>query len=672
MSSKLDNPQIFQEKFSKYLERDLAPEDILGIREASTNLVDKMKKDENDVGLLYGRVQSGKTSGMIMSIATAIDNKFRFFIVLTSDNVSLFEQTLGRIKSGLQNVFVIGSREVRDTAAIRNRCKEAINRSGLVIVSTKNARILGRLKDFINKLDIQDLTAVVFDDEADFGSLNSKVNKSEVSVIHNLIVDLRSRFQNAKYIQVTATPQAILLQRPGDQFKPKFVVTIAPGKGYVGGKELYNLDDPAVVRNIHRIIDDEEVDRIVSEESYEDKEFSEIPDGIKRAFGTFLVGASMKHLSDREEDKFSMLCHVSSRKSPHKSVYNLVHRLIILISGALSNEEGDEAQAVMQCLKEAYDDLIQTCSNPASFEDVIEVIKENAVAASVQIVISGGEGEDPTYDSLFNILIGGERLSRGLTIKKLLLFYYGRGTGAPKIDTKLQHSRIYGYRKQVVDAIRIFSTHELLDIFYDSYLSDDDEWNYFRDGGYERNAPVILSLGRSRRLRATRRDVVPMEYLISYYPGKAYFMNAAIPSNVKEIDDLLHEFKEEPQYQLSNYDFLKRVIKLTASENTRQRWNFDAVVQALVRLEASGVVPYIAVRRDRDIERGYRAVLDSKDNGIRADNGVILFMYRLLGNGKGWDGKPLWVPVIRFPETSKAFYFTTHEPIEDDGLDDNL
>ena len=38
-------------------------------------------------GLILGRIQAGKTMGIISTIALAADNGYRMFIVLTSDNV---------------------------------------------------------------------------------------------------------------------------------------------------------------------------------------------------------------------------------------------------------------------------------------------------------------------------------------------------------------------------------------------------------------------------------------------------------------------------------------------------------------------------------------------------------------------------------------------------------
>src|SRR5205809_2551809 len=53
---------------------------------------------ECPTGLLYGRVQSGKTAAMIVTTALAIDNGFRIIVVLTSNNLELVKQTAKRFE----------------------------------------------------------------------------------------------------------------------------------------------------------------------------------------------------------------------------------------------------------------------------------------------------------------------------------------------------------------------------------------------------------------------------------------------------------------------------------------------------------------------------------------------------------------------------------------------
>jgi hypothetical protein len=57
-------------------------------------------------GLVYGRIQSGKTRAMIASSALAFDNGFRVVIVLTSNINDLVTQTHFDFASGLPDVML--------------------------------------------------------------------------------------------------------------------------------------------------------------------------------------------------------------------------------------------------------------------------------------------------------------------------------------------------------------------------------------------------------------------------------------------------------------------------------------------------------------------------------------------------------------------------------------
>ena len=49
-------------------------------------------------------------------------------------------------------------------------------------------------------------------------------------------------------------------------------------------------------------------------------------------------------------------------------------------------------------------------------------------------------------DVLANIYIGGQSLDRGITMQRLIGFYYGRNPRSAQMDTTLQHARLYGAR----------------------------------------------------------------------------------------------------------------------------------------------------------------------------------------------------------------------------------
>ncbi len=662
-----------EESFASTL-TNLDPDEVDKVRKAAEKVVGYLARPGDDVGLLYGKVQSGKTNGTIMSIARANDFNFRFFVVLTSDNVSLYKQTLDRVKSGLPVLLVLGNDDLKNLSGLLGRARVAMKQKGVVIVSKKNKPNLDTLENFLNTLDVSNAKAVVFDDEADFGSLNSKINKEEQSVIHSLIRRLRSTFNETKFIQVTATPQAVFLQREEGGFKPRFTVQVPPGKGYVGGDELFDLESENVRANIQREIDVKEINQIMKHEDYTQYGLTALPHGIRRAVSCFYVGASFKMLGGRGGDKFSMLCHISSKQSAHKSLYSLVNRYVEIILDSLDDQKKEFHAGIESDLKSAYSDIAKTSVGPPSWEEVKATISNNMYSTTVQIIIGGNNGQNPTYESPFNILVGGDRLGRGLTIKNLLVTYYGRMSGGPKVDTILQHSRMYGYRKSDLDVMRVFSTPELFRIYYDVYTSDKEEWDYFASEDYKVHSPVILSLTKNGKVRPTRTQVVPIENILKYFPGKAYIMYWANSENFTKISEILKAFDGKQRAPIEcTFEMIIELISLVKTDNPEQKWNPSALISAIKNIEKIGkepedtnfqsndkvITPYIIVRRERDITKGYRSVLDESDQKIKYDKGLILFMYQVVGGkDKGWDGNHLWVPVVRFP-AGNAYYFTT-------------
>ena len=85
------------------------------------------------------------------------------------------------------------------------------------------------------------LTCLIIDDEADQASLNTRASRADGtrSKINDKIAELRDFFEKNTYLQVTATPQALFLQSPTHDFRPKFTVLSHPGTDYVGGSDFF-------------------------------------------------------------------------------------------------------------------------------------------------------------------------------------------------------------------------------------------------------------------------------------------------------------------------------------------------------------------------------------------------------------------------------------------------
>lgn len=661
------------ENFEKILRENesIPKEGIDNMKETARRLLEKLGGGGNKSGLLYGRVQSGKTNNMMMCIAELIDSgKYKLFIVLTSDNTSLYEQTLSRLTNGLTAVGVIGYKDISNRNVDEGGISTRLNHNGVVIVCTKNAKNLRTLNNFLNSLNAPcGIGSVIFDDEADFGSLNSKQNVQDESAVYSLIENLRNLIPGTHFIEVTATPQANLLQTPGDPRRRDFTIQIQPGEGYTGGSSLYDLLNQEVSLRHHRMIPDGDIKAITEE----DDESESIPESIYKALCIFFMGGAMKNILSPEQRNFSMLVHISYKKSINQTLFDIVSKARDEISNEVfSTAPGDSNTSVkiQGILKDAYDDVQSTLvgADSISYAEALKKVSSYIDQCRPQKIISGRSKDDPKYDAFYNLLIGGDRLGRGLTVKNLTVFYYARSTGAPKVDTILQHSRVYGYRSKIADIIRIFSTERIFDYLYDVYMSDQEEWEYVESDKFEENPPVLLSMVKSRRLKPTRRQVTPTSNLLKYFPGKTYFMYHARSSHLDEIDRLLKEKPCVDEPEKIDIELATRLIDLTDSSEPEQRWNKGAVKNVVNDMYKQGMKAYLIVRRHRDIAKNYRAVLaGQKENNIWKEDGFILFMYRTSGKGEGWNGEEAWIPILRIPHGSKAYYLSQNDKVSDVG-----
>ncbi len=101
-----------------------------------------------------------------------------------------------------------------------------------------------------------------------------------------------------------------------------------------------------------------------------------------------------------------------------------------------------------------------------SFENVWK--NSRKLLERLQIVMENHESEErlaySAVEPFWGIVIGGNTLSRGLTLEGLTTSYFVRGSKG--YDTLLQMGRWFGYRPNYVDLTRIFVTEDLQSKFY--------------------------------------------------------------------------------------------------------------------------------------------------------------------------------------------------------------
>jgi hypothetical protein len=87
--------------------------------------------------------------------------------------------------------------------------------------------------------------------------------------------------------------------------------------------------------------------------------------------------------------------------------------------------------------------------------------------------VSSDGAEVPPSD-IYTIIVGGARLSRGLTIEGLCIAYFTRWNPSPTEDTVLQLSRWFGYRGLHLEFCRIFTTAHIYRSLREIHRNDTD------------------------------------------------------------------------------------------------------------------------------------------------------------------------------------------------------
>ena len=140
----------------KLAESVLQTADDIGERQLKT-----FSFTSNETGLLFGNVQSGKTGQMFGIICRAADLGFPVFVLLTTDNVVLQQQTLARVCADLDGFCICGENDVQlfmDNSLIQPA----------IIVLKKNVRVLKLWSNvLISSGFMKGNPLFVVDDEAD-------------------------------------------------------------------------------------------------------------------------------------------------------------------------------------------------------------------------------------------------------------------------------------------------------------------------------------------------------------------------------------------------------------------------------------------------------------------------------------------------------------------------
>ena len=432
-------------------------------------------------GLVLGYVQSGKTTSFISLIAKAYDAGYRMFVVLSGVTDNLRAQTQGRVDefidlTGDKHWVTLTNSEQDFTVPPWSLAAQASGNAGIIAVVKKNGSRLSKLAKWLETAGaVRDrIPVLVIDDESDQASIDVG-QKGATSVINKHIRRILNTKRSA-YVAYTATPFANLLidpEKTDDLYPRDFVVSLPRPDGYFGperifgdlGSEPEDSDDELVL-DIVRTIPEGEADdvRPPRPASAIENWDPALPPSLQTALDWFLLATATRRFRGKGNPHSTMLIHSSMLAMAHRRLSAAVQLWLDDTRRGLSEARVETISRLRQLWE--LEAPRGTPSTPESFDDLLPHLTDIADATRA-IYDNYLSSERLSYEegSATTIVVGGNTLSRGLTLEGLVSSYFVRSASA--YDTLLQMGRWFGYRHHYEDLVRIWMPEELQHWFFD-------------------------------------------------------------------------------------------------------------------------------------------------------------------------------------------------------------
>ena len=248
------------------------------------------------------------------------------------------------------------------------------------------------------------------------------------------------------------------MQSGDDLFPKDFVIQLPRPAGYTGTEELFGVSaqDREVLRTVPRKTcaacvhpGDEGPPRSSSITST-----IGFPRRFTNALISFCLSGAVRALRPNLSSKSNtMLVHVSARTIDQERIAGFIEDQVELWRAA--DRQGQALQPVFEHVWEQFKKgLIVPPDDRTVIREAIGILRRLVI-----LVLNSVTGENLEYDEKPGrhiVAVGGNRLSRGLTLEGLTVSYFLRT--ASMCDTLLQMARWYGFRRGYEDLIRIWTT----------------------------------------------------------------------------------------------------------------------------------------------------------------------------------------------------------------------
>ena len=355
----------------------------------------------------------------------------------------------------------------------RKRCSLARQRTGDLRCQENKSR-LERLIRWMRGRVPENVAVLVIDDEADQASINTGGNRAareeadlapgadfdgdvpnddelDPSAINLNVRKLLRSFVRCSYVAYTATPFANVLINPSafdaeggnDLFPSHFIISLPtpPGDVYVGAAELFGRDrlpgDAATSNHdgldVIQFVPDHEIDMLVPPPRQRAGFVPTMPPSLKQALADYvLASAAWVHRSGKDEP-CTMLIHTDMQRAMQDPLGPEVRAELAYIRQRWLYEASEYRPILRQRWNERFRPLLASLdiARDVPFETIEPHIDRLLRGVPEVRILNSNWPDTIDFDAEPNlkaILIGGNKLSRGLTIEGLLVSYYVRET----------------------------------------------------------------------------------------------------------------------------------------------------------------------------------------------------------------------------------------------------
>ena len=513
-----NGPKNWWKEYARKLEIKIGREALKSVKSDCLDIVNgaleaPTKENLLRKSLVVGKVQSGKTASMAGVIAMAADAGYNLFLVLSGTKENLRRQTNARLVKDLNSLgaglvlksltnpeqtgFTFGGALTFEQWVSENLMTPTQRALGVILKNGSRLKALAtKLAEFPSNRHAQ-IRCLVIDDEADEASINGgfdpdvPAEEQDPTVINAAIRRIvhESLPGRVAYLAYTATPFANILHEPPNEAVPNlypetFIHHLFQPSDYIGFKQIHGdpeTDGEGI--NIICPIDENEAAQL------RQGQLNAAPDSMKQALAWFFAASAERICRTSEPAVWphcSMLIHGSAKQSVHFTDYKMVVGVLktwkdnptelftILKSDSIkecnARVHGENIKSVLK-KHSKFDELDfrNGTRNPSDslFVDAVtkvlsraEVIVDNA-GQSAESRLSVFTLPANNEEAKFQIICGGNTLSRGLTIEGLVSSYFYRRAGS--MDALMQMGRWCGYREGYEDLPRIWMTDGLHD-----------------------------------------------------------------------------------------------------------------------------------------------------------------------------------------------------------------